>query len=415
MEDNTAQVHALAEQVEQVQEQQVQSQVEQVHEQAQEQQVQSQVEQVQEQVPVSFDNINPLSFQYSGQHKCALSTAGQIINALSNLSLQISDGTKQATNDYQRTLYPSIGTVASGVVGRYTQTFVDGTTDPLTKQVYGANLNGSRNDGRLNRPVTIRGVNKFLIYDYAQLGQLLNLLRHRLTFVSSRNALSIKRYADNEQERVHFVALQGLTQDFCKYLSDEVYPQWEQFVNNARIQNSIKLSSDNVEEVAEKTTKSTEKRTYDKKQRSRQSRQPRQSPTQSQDVRQERSEQRSDTRPPQRRFEQRERGDRTERPQRRFEQRERGDRTESPQRRFEQRERDDQTERPQRRFEQRERDDQTERPQRRFEQRERDDQTERPQRRFEQRERPFQGRGGGRGYGQYGGRGGRHSYSNSRY
>jgi hypothetical protein len=203
-------------------------------------------------VHISFENIDPRVFQHSGQYKCALSTAGQVINSLNDLATQIGNGTKIATNDYQKCLYPSIGTIANNVVTKYISTFVDNVDEPLTKQVFGANLNGSRNDGRLNRPVTIRGVNRFLKYEYSQLGQLLNLLRHRLTFVSSRNVSSIKRYAENDNERTHFVTLQELTQTFCTYLSDEIYPQWEQFVNDARIQNSIKLNADNVGEVADK-------------------------------------------------------------------------------------------------------------------------------------------------------------------
>ena len=205
-----------------------------------------------EKIQIKFDNINPLTLQYNSQFKCALSTSGQIINALHSLSDQISSGTKVATNDYQKSLYPSIEKVSTDVVTKFIETFVDNISDPVTLQVFGANLNGSRNDGRLNRPVTIRGVNKYLRYEYSQLGQLLNLLRHRLLFITSRDYLTIKRYVDSEEERNGFILLQSKAMDYCTYLNDNVYPSWEKYVNEARTQNAIKLNEDNVNSISNK-------------------------------------------------------------------------------------------------------------------------------------------------------------------
>ena len=188
---------------------------------------------------VSFENISPMKFEVQEQYKCAKSTAGQTISGLMGLVNNLTS-VKQPSNEYQVLLYPKIAELGTDVVNKYLETFVNGIADPLRLQVFGANLNGAGNDGKLNRLVLCKNVDERLRYKYAQFGQLLSLLYDRLLFISRRDATKITRYVNNENERNEFLALQELCGNFCKYLRGEdssLMNQWFTFVNTTR-QNS---------------------------------------------------------------------------------------------------------------------------------------------------------------------------------
>lgn len=216
---------------------------------------------------VSFESIDPTGLEYSLSYKCAKSAAGQVVQGLNHLAAYVLgegeyDGKKKvATNQFQVSLYPNIASLAKAVVAEYTKKFVTDVTDPVQRQVFGANLNGSRNDGQLNKFITCKGVNRFLRYQYSQLGQLLMLLHYRLAFIANRDSLSVKRYQENPEECKHFEDLRGRARDFCDYLKNTTLTQWATFVTEARKFNeenggtvkSVKLTADNVDKKFNQT------------------------------------------------------------------------------------------------------------------------------------------------------------------
>jgi len=218
---------------------------------------------------VSFDSIDPTSLQYSLSYKCAKSATGQVVQGLNHLRMYVLgegeyEGNKKvATNPFQTSLYPNIASLAKTVVEEYKARFVDGVTDPLQLQVFGANLNGSRNDGQLNKFITCKGVNRFLRYQYSQLGQLLMLLHYRLAFVANRDPQSVKRYQENAEECKHFEDLRSRAKEFCEYLKTTTLVQWATHVTEARKFNEenggtvkpVKLTADNVERKSYQTEK----------------------------------------------------------------------------------------------------------------------------------------------------------------
>lgn len=199
------------------------------------------VENTNSQRVVSFDDISPSSLTFSDQYKCARSTAGQVVAGLS-WSVNNVSSTKQPTNEYQSSLYPMVCQLGAEVCKKYTEMFITSVTDPVQRQVYGANLNGVHNDGKLNRCITCKNINDRLKYQYSQFGQLLSLLYDRLLFISRRDVEKIQRYVNDETERHAFESLQVQCAEFCKYLrgdDDSVMSRWSTFVTNTRQKNNV--------------------------------------------------------------------------------------------------------------------------------------------------------------------------------
>ena len=219
------------------------------------------------QVPVSFEDINPTTMTFSSTFRCARSTAGQVVQGLNHLVMQLNGDSEYAndkkvpTNDYQQYLYPRMSLLAKQIVDNYTKQFVTDVTDPLQRQVYGANLNGNRNNGQLNKSIPCRGVNRFMRYKFAQFGQLLSLLHYRLMFIAKRDPQYIKRYKENVDECQHFETLRKSCEEFCDYLKKDeddksVVALWTNCVADARghgnetqsnVPNPVKLTADEVE------------------------------------------------------------------------------------------------------------------------------------------------------------------------
>jgi hypothetical protein len=198
-------------------------------------------------VPVSFDNIDPTKLNFSLKYQCAKSTVGQVVQGFNHLSHYLSgtneyDGKqKHATNKFQEFLYPRMAELCTLVVSEYVAKFITDVDDDLQKQVFGANLNGIKNDGQLNKFIAARGINnKFLRYEFAQFGQLLSLLHYRLNFISMRDPMTIKRYVENPEELKQFENLRSRTREFCERVrgtENSFVTQWEAVVSEARKEN----------------------------------------------------------------------------------------------------------------------------------------------------------------------------------
>lgn len=194
-------------------------------------------------VVVSFENISPLNLDFSLKYQCAKSSIGQVVQGIHHLSKMIlgkeeyEGCQKEPVNKFQELLYPIIVSLSQEIVNDYLTTFINDTTDELCKQVFGANLNGYKNNGQLNKFIPYKGIeNKFLRYEFAQFGQLVNLLHYRLTFIVRRDGKLIKRYAENEKELECFEKLKALAETFCNRLknkTEESYLSvWTKAVDN---------------------------------------------------------------------------------------------------------------------------------------------------------------------------------------
>jgi len=182
--------------------------------------------------PVSFDDVSLAHLTFNETFRVTRGAASQVVLGLKNMLAKLSS----PTNEYQKSLYPQLSTLTQSVVSKYEETFLS-VTDSVHRQVYGANLNGHRNDGSLYRSVN-SGVNRSLTYGYAQFGQLLKVLTSRLKFVVNRDPQTVKRYSESSEESAAYVKLQTLCNDFLSYLTT-VNDEWTKTVDVARTQHNI--------------------------------------------------------------------------------------------------------------------------------------------------------------------------------
>lgn len=198
---------------------------------------------------VEFTSINPNVMKFSEEFRCARSTAGQVVLGLKFLESSVVS--QEPSNNYQTELYPLIVKLANEVCEKYMQSFVTGITDNVKLQVFGANLNGRFNDGKLKHNIVCKNTKIRDKYKYAQLGQLLSLLYDRLLFISRRDVTKIQRYVANVEERTHFETLQNLCAEFCNYLRNDensVMIQWTTFVNTMRKNNNVQPKQQTTEQ-----------------------------------------------------------------------------------------------------------------------------------------------------------------------
>lgn len=186
--------------------------------------------------PVNFDDVSLAHLSFNETYRVTRGAASQVVLGLQHMLTKLSS----PSNDYQRTLYPQLTQLTQKVVSKYETTFLS-VTDSVARQVYGANLNGHRNDGSLYRSVN-SGINRSLTYGYAQFGQLLKVLTSRLKFIVNRDPKTVKRYAESSEESVAYVSLQTQCNEFLTYISN-VNDEWTKIVDTTRTQHNIQKTS----------------------------------------------------------------------------------------------------------------------------------------------------------------------------
>ena len=182
--------------------------------------------------PVSFDDISLDHLTFNETYRVTRGSASQVVLGLRHMLTKL----QTPTNEYQTTLYPRLSELTQQVVDRYVSTFL-GVSEPVLRQVVGANLNGPRNDGSLYHSVN-SGVNRSLTYGYAQFGQLMKVLTNRLRFVTRREASSVERYRNSAEESTAYLSLQTMCNTFLTYLST-VNEEWTKVVETARTQHNV--------------------------------------------------------------------------------------------------------------------------------------------------------------------------------
>lgn len=188
-----------------------------------------------------FSDISLESLKYSDEYRVIRASASQVVLGLQSMANRIGEG----DTEYRKSLYPALKKIVSDLVSEY-KTKLLTTTSDLQKQVFGANLNGVRNNGSLNFTVTTSGVKPNLMYKYAQFGQLLRVLVQRLKFIATRDPTRVARYRDNEDERNEFTNLQKITNEFLVYL-DNLKNTWNTTVQEAREAGGINVEEQQVD------------------------------------------------------------------------------------------------------------------------------------------------------------------------
>jgi len=199
--------------------------------------------------PVDFSDIGLNKVEYSDKFLVRLGTASQIVKAFVEIHNNAVNGTKPATNEYQKILYPTIAKFAKEIGDKYEEIFLSGEMSPLRRQVFGANLNGSQNNGSVGRSVNMQNVRPNLRYEYAQFKKLLLVLCQRLEYIATRDPMLVDRYLKNVDERNEFLELQTRAKFYLDYLAQEDDPnslisRWEQSLPELRKQAGIELESE---------------------------------------------------------------------------------------------------------------------------------------------------------------------------
>lgn len=185
--------------------------------------------------PVSFSDVSLETLQksFNDTYKVSKGSASQVVLGFRSMASRLQD----PQNEYQQELYPQLKEMCTNVFNKYNETFLTTFSNDVERQVFGANLNGNRNHGSLYRSIP-SGVNRNLTYNYAQFGQLLRVLSGRLRFVVNRDASSVQRYKDSQEEANSYKNLQTKSAEFLTYL-ETVSGEWDTFVKATRTKFSV--------------------------------------------------------------------------------------------------------------------------------------------------------------------------------
>lgn len=182
------------------------------------------------QIPVSFADVSitTLRSSFNDTYKVSKGSASQVVLGFQSMSERL----QEPTNEYQQTLYPKLKELCTRLSTKYVETFLTTFASDVERQVFGANLNGNRNNGSLYRSIP-SGVNRNLTYNYAQFGQLMRVLTSRLRFIAQRDPSSVQRYKDSAEETSAYQKLQTNVNTFLTFIS-ELLAEWNSLVSETR-------------------------------------------------------------------------------------------------------------------------------------------------------------------------------------
>ena len=203
--------------------------------------------------PVSFDDISLEHLSFNETFRVTRGSASQVVLGLRNMLQKLSN----PENDYQRAIYPQLVTSINKLVDTYTSTFLS-VTEPTERQVFGANLNGFRNDGSLYRSVN-SGINRSLTYGYSQFGQLVRVLTNRLRFVVKRDPQSVERYKNSSSEMSAYKNLQSAADAYLVVVT-EVMDAWGKTVEESRKTHGVQRENTNTRHTSRQVNRETSER-----------------------------------------------------------------------------------------------------------------------------------------------------------
>lgn len=184
---------------------------------------------------VSFEDVSltTLKKSFNDTYKVSKGSASQTVLGFMSMSERLTE----PTNEYQQTLYPKLKELCQTLYTTYENTFLTDFDCDTQKQVFGANLNGNRNNGSLYRSIP-SGVNKTLSYNYAQFGQLVRVLTSRLRFIVQRDPNNVQRYKTSQDEFSAYQKLQTKTKEFLEQL-EKLSHEWNTLVSETRVKYGV--------------------------------------------------------------------------------------------------------------------------------------------------------------------------------
>ena len=200
--------------------------------------------------PVSFDDISLEHLSFNETFRVTRGSASQVVLGLRNMLQKLSN----PENDYQRSIYPQLVTSINRLVSEYQTKFLS-VTEPVEKQVFGANLNGFRNDGSLYRSVN-SGINRSLTYGYSQFGQLVRVLTNRLRFVVKRDPQSVERYKNSSSEMSAYKNLQSSADAYLTVVN-EVMDSWSKTVDESRKAHGVQRENTSTRHTSRQANRET--------------------------------------------------------------------------------------------------------------------------------------------------------------
>jgi hypothetical protein len=203
--------------------------------------------------PVSFDDISLEHLSFNETFRVTRGSASQVVLGLRNMLQKLSN----PENEYQHAIYPQLVTAINKLVDTYTSSFLS-VTEPTEKQVFGANLNGFRNDGSLYRSVN-SGINRSLTYGYSQFGQLVRVLVNRLRFVVKRDPQSVERYKNSSSEMTAYKNLQSAADAYLTVVN-EVMDSWSKTVDESRKAHGVQRENTNNRHTSRQVNRETNER-----------------------------------------------------------------------------------------------------------------------------------------------------------
>ena len=209
--------------------------------------------------PVSFADISltTLKLSFNDTYKVSKGSASQVVIGFESMR----DRLQEPSNEYQQALYPTLTDCCTKLYTKYSDMFLTTFQDDVERQVFGANLNGNRNNGSLYRAIP-SGVNRNLTYNYAQFGQLMRVLNSRLKFISQRDVNSVQRYQNTPAEASAYQKLQNNVNEFMTFLI-ELSDEWNKLVTNTRTKLCIQENTPHrhQQDTSSRTTPYTSNRT----------------------------------------------------------------------------------------------------------------------------------------------------------
>lgn len=200
-------------------------------------------------------NLSLTDISYDDKYKLNQASVSQLVRGMQEMGNRLGE----PTNEYQKHLYPTIKTLCENIVVEFSKLL--NAHNEIDKDIRKYNLHGY--NGKIRKPVSIRGVKHGVIYKYANFGDYTKCITQRLTYLMERELP--ERYITNVAEGDAYKQLQSEIHDFMKFMKEHIEPSWSNAVLNARNAGG-NLVEENLQKRVQQKIKSQEKKTYKKKQ-----------------------------------------------------------------------------------------------------------------------------------------------------
>lgn len=181
--------------------------------------------------------------QYNDKFQIRSGAIAQFMKGLQSMLSRVSENNE--TDSYKKSLYPSLRQLIQQILDKFYEILsADNDKEHDIKKYNLCGYNGRiRKDSRGRYPF-ISGVNPTARYGFANFGYYVRALKQRFEFIANRDAPN--RYNGDVESLNVFNNLKVYSNNFVKFLNEEIEPKWKEAVDNARtnggeiVQNNIK-------------------------------------------------------------------------------------------------------------------------------------------------------------------------------